>query len=184
MTTPPENAGRDQAGPPAAKAAPKQRGQFKPGCSGNPSGKPKGCRNRATALIEAIADGDLAAIVAKIVEQAKGGDLGAAKLIFDRVAPPPRNRAVSIALPAVGDWNGAVSIIDGFRSVVAAVADGTITPSEGLELAELLDRQRSAVADLKPSSLAPQPTTEQREAEKRRVEQLQATFDAIGLGRF
>jgi hypothetical protein len=42
------------------------------GMSGNPAGEPKGARNKATALLEAIADDDLKAIVAKAVDRAKG----------------------------------------------------------------------------------------------------------------
>jgi hypothetical protein len=45
-------------------------------------------------MLEAIADIDLRAIVTKIVE--KGGDLVAAKLIFDRLAPAPKSRTVGI----------------------------------------------------------------------------------------
>jgi hypothetical protein len=48
-------------------------------------------------MLEAIADIDLRAIVTKIVEKAKGGDLVAAKLIFDRLAPAPKSRTVGTA---------------------------------------------------------------------------------------
>jgi hypothetical protein len=54
--------------------------RFEPGQSGNPAGKPKGCRNRAGILLEAISDADLAAIVTKLVTQAKAGDLTAIKI--------------------------------------------------------------------------------------------------------
>jgi Family of unknown function (DUF5681) len=92
-----DNSARDQR----ARGKP-----FQQGVSGNPAGKPKGARNRASAMLEAIDDDDLRAIVAKIVEKAKAGDLVAAKLIFDRVAPPPKSRTVSIDLPAIDKWDG------------------------------------------------------------------------------
>jgi hypothetical protein len=44
--------------------------------AGNP-GRPKGSRNRASALLDAIADGELQAIVEKVVAKAKDGDLAA-----------------------------------------------------------------------------------------------------------
>jgi hypothetical protein len=73
---------------PAENTAREQRARGKPfrkGVSGNPAGRPKGIRNRATILLEAITDDDLQAIVMKVIEKAKAGDLIATKLIFDRV---------------------------------------------------------------------------------------------------
>jgi hypothetical protein len=67
-------------------------GRFRKGESGNPAGKRPGTRNRATMLLEAITDADLAAIMAKIVEKAKSGDVVAAKLLLDRLAPSRQKR--------------------------------------------------------------------------------------------
>jgi hypothetical protein len=43
---------------------------FKPGKSGNPSGKPKGTRNKTTLAIECLLDGEAEAITRKAVEMA------------------------------------------------------------------------------------------------------------------
>jgi hypothetical protein len=36
----------------------KQRGQFQPGVSGNPAGKPRGTRHKATRAVEALLEGE------------------------------------------------------------------------------------------------------------------------------
>jgi len=69
---------------------PKEDTQFKPGQSGNPSGKPKG----AVSLIGEIkrqlkADPSILSDLAKsVIENAKGGNPTALKQLFDRVDGP------------------------------------------------------------------------------------------------
>ena len=46
---------------------------FKPGKSGNPSGKPKGARNKTTVAMEKLLDDDAATITSKAIELAKNG---------------------------------------------------------------------------------------------------------------
>jgi hypothetical protein len=87
-------------------------------------------------------------------------------------------------LAEVGHHDGGNAILESYAAIVRGVASGEVSPAEGLELADLLDRQRSAVADLKPGRLDPEPTSEHRAAEQQRLDQMRATFDAIGLGRF
>ena len=55
----------------ADNTAPKQRGRpFELGKSGNPKGRPKGARNRATILAEALLDHEAEAITRKLVDKA------------------------------------------------------------------------------------------------------------------
>ena len=62
-------------------AAAKQRGRpFQRGQSGNPNGKPKGVRNRATLAAEALLDGEAEALTRKVVEMALAGDSTAMRL--------------------------------------------------------------------------------------------------------
>ena len=66
---------------PAEESAPVARGRpFAPGQSGNPNGRPKGARNKATIAAEALLDGDAEAITRKIVEKALDGDMIALRL--------------------------------------------------------------------------------------------------------
>jgi hypothetical protein len=166
----------------AGNAAAKQRRRgpgrpFEPGQSGNPAGKPRGTRNRATVLLEAIPDDDLQAIVTKLVEKAKSGDVVAAKLIFDRVAPAPKSRALAIELPAIGQWNGIDSVLRAYRTVIEAVSKGDASPAEGLELVELIEAQRTTVKELRPEAMYREPTLEERAEQQRRNEKLAKVYE-------
>jgi hypothetical protein len=61
--------------------------RFKPGQSGNPSGRPKGARHRTTVAIEALLEGEGEALTRKAIELAKSGDMQALRLCMDRLAP-------------------------------------------------------------------------------------------------
>jgi hypothetical protein len=75
----------------------KSDGRFK---SGNP-GRPRGVRNRATALAERLASKDIGEIVAVLVEAAKAGDVPSATLLLNRLWPAPKGRLVAFELPAI-----------------------------------------------------------------------------------
>jgi Family of unknown function (DUF5681) len=170
---------------PATNAARKQRGRpFQKGKSGNPAGTKTGSRHRVTLLAEALLQGEAEALTRKAIELALAGDVACLRLCIDRIAPAPRNRAVAIDLAEVGHHDGGNALLESYAAIVRGVGRGELSPSEALELADLLDRQRSAVADLKPGRLEPEPTHEQLAAEKLRADQLRASFDRIELGRF
>jgi hypothetical protein len=60
---------------PAENTARKQRGRpFEPGKSGNPKGRPKGSRNQATLLAEALLDGEAETLTRTMIEKASDGD--------------------------------------------------------------------------------------------------------------
>ena len=57
-----------------------------PETQGNPAGKPKGVRNRATLAAEALLDGEAEALTRKAVEMALAGDVMALKLCLERLS--------------------------------------------------------------------------------------------------
>ncbi|MGA8155825.1 MAG: DUF5681 domain-containing protein, partial [Rhodoplanes sp.] len=64
----------DVASDAAENTAPKQRVRpFRPGTSGNPRGRPKGARNRATVTAETLLDGEAEAISRKLIDKALEG---------------------------------------------------------------------------------------------------------------
>jgi Family of unknown function (DUF5681) len=111
---------------------------FRPGQSGNPAGKPKGCRNRAGILLDAISDADLAAVVARLLAEAKAGDLTAIKILLDRLVPPPRARTVKLDLPSLAKGT-ARSKAAALAAVLDAMAAGEIDPSEAEVIAGLVE---------------------------------------------
>ena len=110
--------------------------RFRPGESGNPGGRPKGSRNKATIAIEALLDNEGEEITRKAIELAKGGDMGAIRACMDRIAPARRDRHVQFALPEMekaGDAVGASA------AIVEAVSGGVLTPSEAGELVKIVE---------------------------------------------
>ena len=72
---------------------------FQKGQSGNPSGRPRGSRNRATILFQNLLEDDAEAIARKAVDMAKAGDIAAIRICMDRLAPARRTDAIAFELP-------------------------------------------------------------------------------------
>lgn len=127
----------------AENAAGKQRGRaFKPGQSGNPAGKPKGARHKATLAIEALLEGEAEELTRKAIEMAKGGDMQALRLCMDRLAPPRKDRSVTFELPTIDTVD---DLPKATRAIMAAVATGELTPGEAAELGKLVDAHVKAI---------------------------------------
>lgn len=129
MLKEPEVTGRNQAG------------RFEPGRSGNPSGRPKGSRNRATKLCEDLLGEDAEEVMQACIRRAKAGDGVALRLCIERLVPIRAARDRAVELPAfdvgkVGDLAAAAA------AVIARAAAGEITLSEAREFMTLLDVQR------------------------------------------
>lgn len=116
--------------------------RFRKGQSGNPKGRPKGARNKATLAAEALLDGEAQAITRKAVALAKSGDTTALRLCMERIVPVRRDRPVAFPIPHLKDANDAAALS---RAIVAGVAAGDITPLEAGELAKLVDTYTRAV---------------------------------------
>ncbi len=107
-------------------------GQF---TTGNP-GRPKGARNRASRLAQEVLEAETEAIARKAVDLALGGDTTALKIVLDRVSPVPKGRPISVDLPAVETPR---DLIGAFASLLAAVAEGSLAPAEGMEVARIAE---------------------------------------------
>jgi len=122
------------------KTASKQRGRgFKPGQSGNPSGRPKGALNRTTRAVQALLEGEAEALTRKAIEKALEGDSVALRLCLERIAPAPKDRplaAHALELPPLTSENAEQS----YKAIFRGAAGGRITPSEGQALMAMLDR--------------------------------------------
>jgi uncharacterized protein DUF5681 len=117
--------------------------KFKKGQSGNPEGRPKGSRNRATVLAEQLFDERLFgqdkkadAIIAKTIELAEGGDTTCIRLCLDRISPARKDRPVCFELPEMTEAKDAVSAS---AAIVSAVATGELTPMEAAELSKVVE---------------------------------------------
>jgi Family of unknown function (DUF5681) len=115
---------------------------FRKGVSGNPAGKPKGTRNQATLLAERLLDGEAEAMVCKLIEKAKQGDMIALRLCLDRIVPPRRDRPVHFTIPELKSAENASRAI---AAIAAAVARGELTPTEAAELSRVIETYVKAI---------------------------------------
>ena len=110
--------------------------KFTKGRSGNPSGKPKGCRNATTILFDELLKDNAKELIEKTIEMAKDGDGPALRLCIERLAPARKDRPVWFDLPQM---NEAKDAVNASAAIVAAVAAGDLTPSEASELSKVVD---------------------------------------------
>jgi hypothetical protein len=110
---------------------------FQPGQSGNPAGRPKGARGKATILAEELFEGEAEAIIRAAIGMAKAGDAAAVRVCLERVAPRPRGRAIVFELPPL---HSAASVLSALADIAAAVSRGDLTPAEADNVSKLLDR--------------------------------------------
>ena len=106
--------------------------------TGNP-GRPTGARHKVTRAVEELLDGEAEALTRKAVEMALAGDTTALRLCIERIAPARKDSPVSFTLPPVADAKDAGELA---KSVLAAVADGELTPTEGSAVMALVDGLR------------------------------------------
>ncbi len=131
----PDDTGKKQ-GPEAAG------NRFSKGQSGNPAGRPRGARSRATTALEDLLEGEAEAITRKAVELAKEGHPVAMKLALERILPLRRGRPVRFTFPeveAAGDVSAALG------SILKATAAGELTPDEAVTIAGVLEAKRKAI---------------------------------------
>jgi hypothetical protein len=137
-----ENTGRKERPKLPAKPQGVRGRPFAKGESGNPSGRPVGSLNASSRAAAALFEGEAEAIGRKAVELAKAGDVQAIRLILERLVPPMRERALAIDLPKL---TSAQELPAAVSRLLALVAEGAITPTEGERLAALLGAWREAV---------------------------------------
>ena len=120
-----------------------QRGRPWPkGTSGNPKGPGTGSRNRATLALDVLAEGEASEVLRAMVERAKGGDTAAAGLILSRAWPQRKGRPTVLDLPPV---RTAADLTAATGALVAAMADGTLTPEEAQAAAAVMQTHRQAL---------------------------------------
>jgi hypothetical protein len=107
--------------------------------NGNPGRKP-GSKNRTTLVAAALLESEAEELVRKAVELAKAGDVVMLKFLLGRILP--RERLIKLDLPRMEVADDAVETLG---SVIHAVSDGRISPSEGAALATLINSYQRAI---------------------------------------
>lgn len=109
-------------------------GQFAPGHSGNPAGRPKGARNRMTIAAEALLEENGEGLVRKLIDDSLGGDRQALRFLVGRLCPAGRDEPITLDLPPGKEGN----LVYIHALLMRAIADGDITPKEALVVARVL----------------------------------------------
>jgi len=110
-------------------------GQFS---AGN-SGRPRGSRNKATLAIESLLEGQAEALAQAAITKALQGDSVALRLCMDRIAPPPKDAAVTFSMPTMSN---ALDAAEAAGNVLRAVSEGELTPLEATRVIGLIDSYR------------------------------------------
>lgn len=119
-----------------------KQGKFRKGRSGNPLGRPRGIRNKATITAEALFEGEIEGICRKAIEEAKRGNIQAIKLVLDRILPPKKEPPIFIDLPVMKTSSG---ILEAIHRVAQAVSRGELSPTEGDYLTRIIERQAKVI---------------------------------------
>lgn len=115
---------------------------WKKGQSGNPAGRPRGARNKVTLMVLGLMEDAAGEITQAVIDAARTGDLTAAKLVLERLAPPLRERPISIELPDTSTTEG---VSKAQQVIIEAVGKGELLPGEGNNLATLVENRRKAL---------------------------------------
>jgi hypothetical protein len=108
-------------------------------------GRRLGSKNRSSLILASLSDCDKEELVRKGLELAKAGDVAMLKFFLSRILP--RERPIRIDLPQMEFADDAVEALG---AIARSVAEGSITPGEGADLANLVNCYSRAldIADL------------------------------------
>jgi len=106
---------------------------FQKGQSGNPAGRPRGSRNRATQLGYSLLENELAMVMNKVIELITAGNTAALKMYLDRIVPIARGSCELPPLAQAADSIGAMT------AIAEAVGNGELAPSEAASVTRVVE---------------------------------------------
>jgi hypothetical protein len=96
---------------------------------------------RHTATLEALLDSEGEHLLRAAIERGRAGDVGALRMAIERIMPPLRDRLVTLPLEQI---ETVADLLKAIGVVIADVAKGKLTPTEGSALIGMLSAMRSA----------------------------------------
>jgi hypothetical protein len=117
--------------------------RFQPGQSGNPAGRPRGSRNKATVIAEKLLDDSAGELTTAAIARAIGGDSAALRACMDRIAPRLRHRPLDFAMPQL------VTLADtpvAINAIAQGLAHGELDRDEAVVLLRAVKEFTRALA--------------------------------------
>ena len=110
-------------------------GRFRPGYSGNPTGRPVGSKRKQAAhfILDRLAE-EAPDVTEALLQRAKQGDRVMLKVYMDRVLGPARSHPIETGLAVAVDNIG---LADAIGRTLEAVESGEITAAEGRLLIDM-----------------------------------------------
>lgn len=118
------------------------KGQYRPGSSGNPAGRPRGAKNQRTAELSKLLDDAGAAIVQTLVARAKAGRPWALRLAVERLLPKIERR-VEIDMPEA--ISKAADVAEATSIVIGCASRGELSIEDAQAFLKLIEQQRRAI---------------------------------------
>lgn len=109
--------------------------QFQKGQSGNPAGRPRGSRNKASIRVQRMLEQNARRLVKKLIETAGAGNISALRLCLDRLAPARRSEPLLDEMPPLRKAADAVAAI---ASIASAAVAGDMTAEEAAKLVKVI----------------------------------------------
>jgi hypothetical protein len=117
---------------------------FQAGQSGNPSGRPKGTRDKRTEL-RGFLEPHAKDLIAKLVELAKAGEPTALRLCIERLLPRMKpDDSIYFELPR-GRLDTGDNTLRIAHDIIAAVASGQLSIDEAEKFSDLISHQRNII---------------------------------------
>jgi hypothetical protein len=95
---------------------------------------------RHTATLEALLDAEGENLLRAAIERGRAGDVGALRMAIERIMPPLKDRLVTLPLEQI---ETVADLLKAIGVVIADVARGKLTPTEGSTLVAMLSAMRS-----------------------------------------
>ena len=103
-------------------------------------GRPPGSKNRASLISAGLLQGEKEELLRKAIELAMAGDAPMLKFLLSRILP--RERLIAIDLPEMKFAEDGVEVMG---QIMRAVCEGKISPSEGANLAAMVNSYSRAI---------------------------------------
>ncbi len=106
------------------------------------SGRPKGSRNRIAQTVEKLLGDDIEKVTQAVLNKALKGDMIAAKIVLDRIAPARKESPIKIDIPTIETAQDATQALS---KIAEAMSAGDLTPSEAKAAGAVVQTIASAI---------------------------------------